>query len=416
MKLFVIVDSYPPHHAGGYELRCKDVLLGLEKKGHNVEIVTTLCPAKNCNTHYSEQKIFRNLHKKSKSGSISTRIFNDFLDMCFIDRKIKDFQPDIVYLWHIGDLSDAIVPYFSTKTIPTVFDDGGRSATFLAKVLKRGLYFYRNENEISFKKWLKEVMNFAINKLSFDLIKTIWFWPQSMIIYFNSKHSAEYAQNHGVPIDGSKILLSGLEISMFQFKPRNKVDLPIKILAPGRISPEKGLKDAVLLVSKLKEKNIPATLTLIGKKYSSSYYLETISEIKKYGLEDDVRLLPMIKHNEIVDFYHESDFCFFSSYQKYGLSRIPLEAMASGCLVITYGNEGSDEIIRNRKTGLIVQEGNIDASVTVIQEILSDKTLYCEIIKNARRKIKNDHSMEIYIDRIEKLLYSALSSSKSKAV
>lgn len=35
MRLLIIVDSYPPQHTGGYELRCRDIVDGWIKRGHN---------------------------------------------------------------------------------------------------------------------------------------------------------------------------------------------------------------------------------------------------------------------------------------------------------------------------------------------------------------------------------------------
>lgn len=157
MNLLVIVDSYPPHHGGGFELRCKDVVDGLYSRGHKVNIITTRCPNIKCTLHSNEKNIKRVLHKKSLSSSTLEQILHDFSDMAHISHFSKSFKPDLVYFWHLGDLSNVIIPYFSSQKIPMVYDEGGIGLITIARILKRGLYFYKNENDSLFKKWGKEI-------------------------------------------------------------------------------------------------------------------------------------------------------------------------------------------------------------------------------------------------------------------
>lgn len=126
MKILVFIDSYPPHHGGGYELRCKDVTTRLTGIGHEVKIITTHCPHHHCTAHQHEINISRILHKKSQAKSLVDQIWNDLRDMRFIERITQSFEPDLVYLWHLGDLSNAIIPYFSSLDIPMIYDEGGK--------------------------------------------------------------------------------------------------------------------------------------------------------------------------------------------------------------------------------------------------------------------------------------------------
>jgi glycosyltransferase involved in cell wall biosynthesis len=411
MRILTIIDSYPPYHSGGYELRCKDVVEGLSKKGHGIKIITTRCPD-GFYEDMNEQMIERVFHKKSETPFIYQRIFYDFIDIKYIQSEVKKFKPDIIYLWHLGNLSNAIVPYFSNKIIPIVLDDGGIGAVSTVKRYNKGLYFYKNKEDVIAKKYIKHIINQAITVLSNNLIRTNWNWPQNMCIIFNSAYSMNYAKENDVPLKNNKVIYSGIDMSKFVFKTRKGVNSPIKIITPGRISPEKGTIDAVYFLSKVKEENIPVKLTLIGKKYSPAYYQETIREICKRNLQNKIQILPMVNHDNLAKLYQESDVCFFPSYQKYGLSRVPLEAMASGCLVITYGNEGSNEIIKNKENGMIIEEGNIAAGAAVLQEILESPPMYQSIIHAARQTIEENHSLDTYIKNVEVFLLDNIPGSK----
>ena len=189
MKLLVIIASYPPHQIGGYEIRCKDVLDGLRKKGHDILVITTKCPDKNCNLHSGEKNIFRVLDQRIKHSNNLSQIISDYRDIEFVDKKTTEFQPDIIYLWAIQSLSNAIFPYFSHKDIQIVYDEGGAGLIYLEKIRKRGIYFYKNDADIFIKKRLKNIIYSLIKMLSFNLIKPSWSWPPNLRLYFNSHSS-----------------------------------------------------------------------------------------------------------------------------------------------------------------------------------------------------------------------------------
>ena len=41
MKILIVSNLYPPHHQGGYELRCAQVTAYLQRQGHDVRVVTS---------------------------------------------------------------------------------------------------------------------------------------------------------------------------------------------------------------------------------------------------------------------------------------------------------------------------------------------------------------------------------------
>ena len=113
----------------------------------------------------------------------------------------------------------------------------------------------------------------------------------------------------------------------------------------------------------------------------------------------------MISQSELSQRYSNSDITFFPSYFKTGFSRVPLEAMASGCLVMTYGNEGTKEVVQNSKNGIIAEEGDIIGLADSIQALIVDPDGYKKIVQAARKEVESRFSLENYLDHIESLLY-----------
>ena len=118
----------------------------------------------------------------------------------------------------------------------------------------------------------------------------------------------------------------------------------------------------------------------------------------------------MVTQDKLVGLYHQADICFFPSYQEPGFSRTPLEAMACGCIVISYGNEGSDEIIRNKQTGFLVPPGDYLGIVAIIKELVSNHKMVNSIAWEARKEIEEFFSMNRYIDRIEETVLNSAGS------
>lgn len=414
MKILAITDSYPPHHTGGYELRSRDVLSGLADRGHTVRIITTRCPSPNCDLHYGEKDVCRGLRKRSETPGIMSRIVLDIQEMKLIDRLVVSFKPDIVYLSHLGDLSKAILFFFSSKNLPIVFDDGGAGMVFISRVFREGLYFNKRENDSIVKTEIKRILSKLISVISGNLIPNELTWPKNLYVYFNNVTSLKTAQKDGVLIPNAQVFHSGIDLSMFLLK--NPIDLesPVRIIVPGRIEPNKGTRDVISLVSILEKLGVQSSVIIVGSIGDQLYYNELLDFIKQLNLTSEVQLFSMVHHKRLAEMYRESDMCFFPSYQKAGLSRVPLEAMASGCLVISYGNEGSSEIIRNNETGYLVEEGDVCAVVKIVKDMVEYPATYERIVRKARKYIETSRSLDIYIGEIEKYLSFIIEKSDQK--
>ena len=258
---------------------------------------------------------------------------------------------------------------------------------------------------------MKKYFVTSINKLSGSKLKTTWEWPQNISAFFNSKSNYLITVSKGIPLVEAKYIHSGIYINKFSYKPRNKLNLPISIIVPGRIESQKGQKDSIELLAQMKRNDIDARLVIVGEISSTLYFSEIKDEITRFELEDSITILKMVTQEKLNELYQNSDLCFFPSYQIAGFSRIPLEAMACGCLTFSYGFEGSDEIINNEKNGFIVNPKDFSAIVEILKRALSDQIYYKQIISNARIEIETIYPMEKYIDKIETLIKEFVKSN-----
>jgi glycosyltransferase involved in cell wall biosynthesis len=408
MKILAITDSYPPHHSGGYELRSRDILDSLNHHGHGLLILTTKCPLKGCDLHMGEKRILRKLHKGDPADGLVKKIFNEFQDVHFIHSAINRFKPDLVYLFHVINLTRSMYPYLADCKIPIIFDEGGRG--YLYAHSHRGPWYGYTESESAskIKKEIVSVLIVSINRMSGNLLKMHWKWPENIRIYFNSQLNQKNAQDAGLNVAEFPVIHSGINIQQFLFRPRSELQKPIQILVPGRIEPRKGQLDSIYLLADLLRLNINASLTIVGINNSDSYFQELLEKVGLKNLAGKVKILPMVDYENLARFYQEADICFFTSYAKTGFSRVPLEAMACGCLVITYGYEGSNEIIDNGTNGFIVSDRDFEKVTKIILNLSRFPEEYRKIVENAKNCIEKNHTMDLYVDKIESFLQEAV--------
>ena len=408
MKIFVISSDYPPYHAGGYELRVKDIVDGLAQRGHEVLVLTTKKSGRGkADSRSLPYTVIRKLHDRYHARFFPKEVRNDLMDIAVIDRQIEAFQPDLIYLGHIYVLTKALIPYLADQALPIVLDEGG--ASLKGAWTDHGRWFrftgdYRSRFGI-----LNRVKPLVINlvcKLSKNRIKKDWSWPEDIRVIFNNQQNYKRIQALNVPLDGATVIHSGVDTDKFTFKPKTKIDSPIQIICPSRIEPRKGQKDAVQLIYQMKLSGINSRLKFIGPISSEDYYYELNNQISQFQIEDFITFIPMVSQKELVDYYHQSDILFFPSYQKIGFSRTPLEAMACGCVVISYGNEASDEIIRHGENGYLVEQENLQEVARIIEMLLSSPKKYEEMIDHTRQEIEKRYSLEKYIDQVEETIRS----------
>jgi glycosyltransferase involved in cell wall biosynthesis len=415
MKILTITYGYPPFHKGGYEIRCRDVMERLKQKGHEVLIVTTRHPSNRKAIKSEEPGIFRVMHHKFEPQSFVQRVINDIRDTRFLKRKIEEYKPDVIYLWQIATLSSMIIPFCAKLNIPLCHDVADDGLIFAMNAKRKGLYFDYKVNDPWLKNVIRKIVYNSIELISGNSLQSHWDWPEKMRVNFNSRNVMLDAERYGIPIVNSQVIYAGVDTQVFTFKERKSLGLPIRIFTPGRIVPRKGTIDLISLGKTLLDKGVPIKLTIVGSVGSIEYVNEINQKSKDFKVVDGVEVINMVGQNKIADLYHEADICFFPSHQKTGLSAVPLEAMACGCVVISYGNENSAEIIENGHNGFIIPEEDYEAAASLVQNLLDDQDRYGNIVTCARKEIEQKYTMDRYVDDLESFLLESIQSKENKA-
>ncbi len=164
-----------------------------------------------------------------------------------------------------------------------------------------------------------------------------------MIIAISENTKKDIIRQFNLPCDRIRVVYNGLDSSCF--KPRNKFECrrelglwPDKfiLLNIGTENERKNIKTLLKAMKIISQTHTDVVLIRIGKQSESSR-----TYIHENRLEDVVTYFPRVDQIEL--FYNAADaFVFPSVYEGFGL--VALEAMASGCPVITTGRSAIPEI------------------------------------------------------------------------
>lgn len=196
---------------------------------------------------------------------------------------------------------------------------------------------------------------------------------------------------------------------------------PIKkekiILSVGRFFPQlhsknqKKIIDTYMMLKRADRSFNDYKLILAGglKKEDRRYLAELRSLAKK---DSSIIFKPNINSDEIKTLYRKADYFWHLTglgnderkhpelVEHFGIS--PLEAMASGCIVLCHNSGGPKKIIDNRKTGFLFDNEN--ELVKTMINIENDNLLKSKIRRNGEDFVKKSYNYHIFENKVLKYL------------
>ena len=84
--------------------------------------------------------------------------------------------------------------------------------------------------------------------------------------------------------------------------------------------------------------------------------------------------------------------------------QVTVDAMSCGIPAVTSDVGGSPEININGKTGFVVQTGDSSALARAVTKLLTDENLRQVFGQNARRRVLENYTYEILVDKFFKVI------------
>lgn len=159
----------------------------------------------------------------------------------------------------------------------------------------------------------------------------------------------------------SRVIYNGVDVAAIPLSTEASPESPL--LFAGRISPEKGVEDALEIAERA---GLP--LVLAGGIYDWRYYERRIAQ-RLEQLGERARYLGSISRDELYRLMGESLAVLCPSHWEEPFGLVACEAQAAGTPVIAYRRGGLPEVVADGETGYVVAPGDIDAAVNAVQRV-----------------------------------------------
>jgi glycosyltransferase involved in cell wall biosynthesis len=188
----------------------------------------------------------------------------------------------------------------------------------------------------------------------------IWYYNQLDTVFAPSKSTMQELASKGIRKEKLKVYPRGVDIQRFNPAKRNgffeksfRLGGRFKLLYAGRVSKEKNMHILEQAFKDLCKMNVHVQLIIVG---DGPYRREMENSLQDYP----VTFTGYLTGEDLAQAFASSDlFVFPSSTDTFG--NVVLEAQASGIPAIVVNQGGPMENVVDKKTGLIVQAGSIQA-------------------------------------------------------
>jgi len=216
---------------------------------------------------------------------------------------------------------------------------------------------------------------------------------------------------YNLPADNIELIYQGTEVKRFTSDPKRKKEAFNRYFLPDNASPVLGcvgmfeerkgqsvLLEAVLKLSRDKYPDIH--LILVGEGPDENMLKEKVIQM---NLQKNVSFFKFT--SEPVYIFERIDILVLSSLFKEGLPNVLLESMSMKTPVVSSKMAGVPEIVKNGKTGYMVEPGNVDKLAEGIVTLWSDKTAYKNMCIQGRKLMDEKFDKDTQFDRFLEYFY-----------
>lgn len=220
-------------------------------------------------------------------------------------------------------------------------------------------------------------------------------------------------KNPVIPKNKISMIYNGIPLNKNNSIVDQRNNNEMHFLQCGRITEDKGHKDAILALKILKEKGYSNIyLHIVGstpENIETKYSKELKDLISKLNLKNQIIFEGTI--NDMTIFRKKMNGELMCSIcEPFG--RVTLEGMRSGLVVIGSDTGGTPEIINDNITGLLYKQGSPESLSEKIEIVYKNKDFREKIIRNAIEFSLKNFTPEMNVSMIEKVLKEVIKKNK----
>ena len=371
MRILVLSNMFPPHHIGGYELSCKDVMDRLRARGHEITVLTTTMRIAGVEDPPDERAhgILRDLSfywddHKLVSPPFRERLARERANQRALIDAIERSRPDVVSVWNMGAMSLGLLTTLVERDLPIVFavcDDWlvyGPKLDAWTRLFKWSTIAARAARAM-----------FGVPTAMPDLTDAGAFCFVTDFVRARAKVKARLDAGY------STVVYSGIDRADFPAVAREAKPWRGRLLCVGRVNELKGVDVAIEALAHL---DADTSLDILGR-VDPAYRARLDEIIGRHGLTDRVRF-DVVARSELAARYRAADALLFPVRWEEPFGLVPIEAMVCGTPVIATGLGGSAEFLANETNCLLVPPNDPAVLAAAITRLAGDEALRARLV------------------------------------
>jgi glycosyltransferase involved in cell wall biosynthesis len=394
-RILTITAWYPPHHYGGYELACADVMVRFAERGLDVRVLCTEArlPGVADVEDGSGVAVRRDLRMYARDGQphrppLRERLAIERQNARALAHHLEDHRPDVVSVWQMGAMSLSLLQRLVDAGIPVVFMVCDDWLTYGEQL----------------DGWVSLFSKNAVRRAAGRVVTALTSLPTRApddlgrrgTFCFASECTRRRAVAHSRwDFPDASVVYQGIDRRSFPEQvPRAERPWSWRLLYMGRFDPRKGT-EALLRALPLLPPS--ASLAMYGRGGDDERArLERLAAA--LGVADRVTF-GSLDRDELVAQYTAADVLVFPSEWEEPFGLVPLEAMACGTPVVATGVGGSGEFLVDGYNCVLFPAGQPEALAAAVRRLQGDPALRRRVVAGGQATVD-----ELDVDKLTDVL------------
>ena len=367
-RILVINNLYPPQELGGYGRLVCDFANILEKRGHDIYVLTSDTPYLGC-IGKDEPNINRGLVLCGAWHNGVSKLINDNKKILQIVKDnseqiynvIREFRPELCLLGNIDFLSHMVFEPLLKNGIPVIHHLGNETTGYNVNDTPRS-NFYR--------------------------LATASGWLRDEII------------RQGYPLKEISIIYPSAFVEEFRMRILPDLD-KLRIAYAGIVLPYKGPHILLEALKRLYDLGVDFSCSFAGTSTDKKFVDQLKNLVVAYGLENKIDFVGFLPREKLKGFFARNNVLAFPSVfqEPFGISQV--EAMAAGLTVVSSGTGGAREIVEHGVSGLIFESENSESLSRELLWLVENPEKWRKIARQGQNRALNEFDIEKSVDRLE---------------
>jgi glycosyltransferase involved in cell wall biosynthesis len=417
MRILFLTNFYQVQETGGEDQSCQQVVQELIKRGHTTLVLTSMHGTNNVpvETHEVYRSLYLEMDLVPWRHSLTfftQRKARERHNLRHLERVLEQFAPDIIFIWGMWNLPRSLAALAESKYPDKVVY---RFATYWPSLPSQHELYWRAPGRKWYSKLAKKMLSqVALAMLSREKQRTPLTFKHAICVSATTRSRLVEA---GIPVANARVIHTGIDAKQYSTNHHHKLgddNQTFNLLYAGRLVAEKGVDTAIQALKKLIDQGMQSIRLSLAGSGSADYQTYLRQLVTQAGLDNYVSFLGHVRPEEMPRLLQQFDVLLMPSTWEEPFSRMVLEGMISGLVVVATPRGGTTEILIDGENGLLFTPGDHEDLARKIARLVEDPKLRTQLAIAGQQTVIERFTMTRMMDEIENYLQDVARPSSDK--